>query len=99
MTTPAGAESGTGSETALVLTGVCLGQCLWCGHNLVYWAPGDPPADCEVDWSGLYARPNVWRNFALIDYPLNYGKFCPAAPAHPLGQYSIHQLVSNTEQP
>jgi hypothetical protein len=76
-----------------------LGQCLWCGHNLVYQSSGDPPADCEVDWVGLYDRPNVSRSFALIDSPLVFGQFCPAAPPHPLGQYSVHQLVRNIEQP
>lgn len=93
MTTPSSVEGGTGSEVATVLTGVCVGQCRWCGHNLVHWNPGDPPADCEVAGPDFYAAPNVWRNFALIDFPLDYGEYCPAAPPHPLGQYSIHQLA------
>ncbi len=99
MTTPAGGEGGTGSETALVLTAVCLGQCCWCGHNLVRWNPGSPPGDAEVCWDEFYTRAHVSRDLALIDYPLDYGQFCPAAPAHPLGQYSVHQLAPNTNAP
>ena len=76
-----------------------LGTCIWCGHSLVYLNPGSPPGDCEVDWAGFYDKPNVSRSFVLIDTPLDYGQFCPSAPPHPLGQHSVHQLVSNTEQP
>jgi hypothetical protein len=76
-----------------------LGTCLWCGHSLVYQQPGDPPADAEVTWAEFYLRPHVRRDFSLIDSPLQYGKFCPLAPPHPLGQASVHQLVSNIEQP
>jgi hypothetical protein len=93
MTTPADVEGGTGIEAQLVITDEVLGNCRYCGHFLMHWRAGDPPADCEVDMAGLYRPANVWRNFALIDYPLDYGEFCPAAPPHPLGQYSIHQLV------
>lgn len=77
-----------------------LGTCIWCGHQLVYAEPGSPPGDCETATLGdFYSRSLTWRDFSLIDTPLTYGKFCPFAPAHPLGQYSVHQLVGNAEQP
>lgn len=76
-----------------------LGNCIWCGHSLVYWNPGNPQTDGETDWPHFYCRGNVWRDYSLIDVPLVYGKFCPYAPAHPLGQASIHQLAGNIEQP
>jgi hypothetical protein len=99
MTTPASSEGGTGTEEQLVITGLVLGQGLWCRHLLVYLSPGSPPGDCEVDFSELYEPANVYRSFALVDFPLDYGQWCPTAPPHPLGQYSIHQLVRNMEQP
>jgi hypothetical protein len=76
-----------------------LGTCLWCGHSLDYMNPGDPPQDCEVPWDSFYLQAHVSRDFSLVDVPLVFGKFCPSAPAHPLGMFSVHQLVSNTEQP
>lgn len=99
MTTPASAEGATGTESQSVIAGFVLGQCLWCGHSLVYARPGNPPADCMTDAEGFYTSRMVWRDLSLIDFPLVFGKFCPAAPPHPLGQFSIHQLVRNIEQP
>jgi hypothetical protein len=66
----------------------------------VYAKAGSPPGDCQTaSLEIFYSKPNVWRDFSLIDTPLAYGKFCPQAPAHPLGQASIHQLAGNIEQP
>lgn len=94
-----GTEGGTGVEGQSVNTTEILGACLWCGHNLMYANPGNPPADCLTDAETFYTPIHVVRDMALVDFPLVYGKFCPFAPAHPLGQFSIHQLVKNTEQP
>lgn len=76
-----------------------LGTCIWCGHSLAYANPGNPPGDCLVDITELYDPPNINRDMSLIDVPLNFGKFCPDAPPHPLGQFSVHQLTANSEQP
>lgn len=76
-----------------------LGTCLWCGHTLVYASPGSPPGDCEADRFGMYLPTHVVRDLSLIDDPLVYGKYCPLAPPHPLGQFTIHQLVPNDQQP
>lgn len=76
-----------------------LGVCIWCGHSLVYANPGSPPADCLTDARTFYDPVHVTRDFSLIDSPLVYGKFCPQAPAHPLGQFTVHQLVTNDQQP
>jgi hypothetical protein len=77
-----------------------LGTCIWCGHQLTYAEPGSPPGDCKTATLGdFYSRSYTWRDFSLIDMPLVFGKFCMDAPPHPLGQFSIHQLVSNIEQP
>lgn len=65
----------------------------------MYARPGSPPQDASTDWDGFYGPVNIWRDYSLIDFPLQYGKFCPYAPAHPLGQFSVHQLVPNPQQP
>lgn len=102
MTTPSDTDVGVGTDTGWVTTGEVLGTCLWCGNNLMYAKPGNPPGDAVTDKPDFYYKSNLWRDYSLIDFPLQYGKFCPFAPQHPLGQYRIHQLntlVPNPEQP
>lgn len=75
-----------------------LGTCIWCGHSLVYASPavtGQGTTDAE----GFYQPANTWNDYSLIDSPLDFGKFCPSAPPHPLGQFTVHQLGSNPQQP
>lgn len=79
--------------------GSVLGFCLWCGRPLSYARPGNPPYDAISDKQEFYAPINIWRDYSLIDIGAEFGKFCPFAPPHPLGQYSIHQLVANSQQP
>ena len=52
-----------------------------------------------TDMKHFYQPPNTWYDMSLIDSPLVYGKWCPFAPAHPLGQASIHQLVPAVTYP
>lgn len=74
-----------------------LGTCGYCGHQLVYALP--PGAAAVTDMKHFYQPPNTWYDMSLIDSPLVYGKWCPFAPAHPLGQASIHQLVPAVTYP
>jgi hypothetical protein len=69
-----------------------LGTCIYCGHQLVYALPqGAAPV---TDMKHFYAAPNTWYDKSFIDTPLVYGKFCPYAPLHPLGQFAVHHLVA-----
>lgn len=77
-----------------------LGPCIWCGHQLAYAKPGDPPADAITDGEEFYGRQNTWRDYSLVDVPSVYGKYCPVraqAQPHPLGQSQVHQLVAGRE--
>jgi hypothetical protein len=71
---------------------VALGTCIYCGHQLVYADPAK--AAPATDMRHFYEKPNTWYDLSFIDSPLVYGKFCPFAPAHPLGQYPVHHLVA-----
>lgn len=95
---PAGSDAATGSDAGFV--GILLGTCLWCGHLLRYAKPGSPPADAEVDGLEFYGRQNTWRDLSLLDFPYDFGKYCPvrsASQPHPLGQNQVHQLVAGRE--
>lgn len=81
-----------------MVTGPVLGACIWCGHSLAYDDPA-VPGQGETDRYGMYQPTCVVNDYSLIDVPLAYGKFCPDAPPHPLGQFSIHELVSDPDQP
>lgn len=69
-----------------------LGICIYCRHQLVYWRP--PHAAPITDMKHFYAKPNTWYDPSFIDTPLVYGKWCPFAPVHPLGQAAVHHLVA-----
>lgn len=79
-----------------------LGWCRFCGQPLVYANPNPAAANgnaAVTDMQTFYSQPGKWYDYSLLDYGSLYGKFCPFAPAHPLGQASLHEIVYNPNQP
>lgn len=97
MTTPSDYDCGYGSDASDVITDEVVGTCLWCSHYLVYANPRVPMQGL-TDKIHFYEKPFIGNDYSLLDFPLDYGKFCPFAPPHPLGQFTVHQLVPNNQQ-